>query len=75
MLLKIGRYEVEVTAYDTEMKQEDTRFFLNHIGSMAFDAMHWNNQEGYGAIADLNRESAMDICAALRATGLYDKEA
>lgn len=65
MLLKIGQYEVELTAFNKIMDMEDTKLFLYELCAMAYDAMHLNEKDGYINIAEMDREWAGDIYKAL----------
>lgn len=74
MKLKIGYYEVEVSARKswTSNESEDTKAFLNELSLFLSKAARQNEAEGYNANAKAAREMSDDIYMALKAVGYYD---
>lgn len=74
MKLKIGYYEVEISARKSWNPNEglDTKPFLNELSLFLWKAATQNASEGYDANAQAAKEMSDDIYMALKAVGYYD---
>ena len=74
MKVRIGHYDVEISATNEYLKDSDTDptlSFLNELSSVFMDAGSWNVEMGYRAVGDHDQNVASDLFAICEENGLY----